>query len=58
MKVANQIPDTRMRTTIPFEGNERDQFRQFVKANGFKVGGYLRMLVLREMKTTKTGGAE
>ncbi len=57
MSVSNQIQDRRLRTTIPFEGDERDEFRALVKENGYKVGAYIRLLIVRDMAAKKISKA-
>ena len=53
MKDAKQQPfcqnDQRLRTCLPFENNEKEQFKKFVKSKGATISGYLRILALQAM---------
>ena len=53
MNVSKQIRDTRLRTTIPFEGEEREAFWAYVRENGYKVGAYIRLLIIRDLAEKK-----
>lgn len=58
MKDAKQTPDDRLKVSIPFEGNEKKNFKLFLARNGLKTGAFLRIAALEAMKNQSTGGTK
>lgn len=50
MKDAKQNPDGRMKVSIPFEGNESELFKKYLKTRGLKIGGFIRYAALSAMR--------